>query len=141
MKTKKAKKSPAVILAALVFLSFGNLSVAASSVKNYPNIDWKQAELNYVAALASDNLEVRRSAAGFLGEYRITNANDPLINVLKHDKVECVRMAAALALMMIDTPAGRAAVEEASLYDGSDKVAKFCRSLLMPGNENISAAE
>jgi hypothetical protein len=139
MVTKKMNKSPAMLFIALLFLPFGNLSVAASSVKDYPNVDWKRAELNYIAGLSSDNSGVRRNSASFLGEYRLMNAVEPLTNALKHDKVESVRMAAALALILIDTPESRAAVEEASVYDGSDKVAKFCQSLLITKKGSISA--
>ncbi|MDE3057741.1 MAG: HEAT repeat domain-containing protein [Bacteroidota bacterium] len=140
MKTTIAKVSIAALLALSLFLSFGSAFAAPPSPKVYPDIDWKRAELNYVAGLGSDNVGVRRSCAGFLGEYRLKNAVEPLINMLRCDKVESVRMASALALILIDTPESRAAVEEASVYDGSDKVAKFCQSLLTTEHGSISAA-
>ncbi len=141
MKTMTIKTGSAIVLTALTVLFSGTVFPSVPSAKEYPNVDWQRAELNYIAALTSDNLGVRRSAVNFLGEYRLTNAIEPLITVLKHDKVENVRMAAALALILIGVPAGRAAVEEASLYDGSDKVAKFCQSLLTADNSSISATE
>lgn len=140
MKTRKTKIYQAMIVVPLFVFSFGNLSFAASNTKNYPNVDWKRAELNYIAGLSSDNTGVRRNSAAFLGEYRLTNAVEPLINVLKHDKVESVRMASALALVLINTSEARAAVEESSVYDGSDKVAKFCQSLLTTESGSMSAA-
>lgn len=116
----------------------------ASAVASQPmvsrsgEVDWKKAEVNYVAALTSDNLGIRQSAASFLAEYQLKGGIGPLIQVLKTDKVETARMSAALALITLDDPRGRAAVEEASLYDGSDKVVKFCESLLNASPQKFS---
>jgi hypothetical protein len=118
--------------------------ICASAVASQPmvsrsgEVDWNKAELNYVAALSSDNLGIRQSAATYLGEYQLKGGIEPLIQVLKNDKVESARMSAALALITLDDPRGRAAVEEASLYDGSDKVVKFCESLLKASPQKFS---
>ena len=106
-----------------------------------PNVDWKKAEANYVSCLASENLGIRQSAANYVAEYQLKGAIEPLITVLKADKVESARMSAALALVSLGDSRARAAVEEASLYDGSEKVAKFCECLLDASAKKLSALE
>ncbi len=103
-------------------------------------VDWKKAEKNYIHAMASTNEGVRQSAARFVAEYRLTGALEPLKALLKEDKSERVRMAAALSLMVIGGSDARAAVEEASIYDGSDKVCNFCRDLLVASGATASIA-
>lgn len=73
---------------------------------------------------------MRASAAAFLGRYQLKGSIDALIQVLKTDKSEQARSAAAFALILLNEEKGVRAVEEASLYDGSDKVADFCARLL-----------
>ncbi len=106
--------------------------------KKYSTVNWDKAEQNYVVALNSDNIGLRHSAASFLAEYRLSGAVKDLINVLQTDKVERVRMAAALALIQIGNSEGRNAVEDAAVYDGSEKVAKFCEQLLNATSQDIS---
>jgi hypothetical protein len=91
---------------------------------------WENAEKNYINALKIGNDGAKISAAGYLADYRLTGAVPVLIDVLKSDKVENVRISAALALIMLDDKEGRAAIGEAALYDGSDRVAQFCEALL-----------
>ena len=91
---------------------------------------WKSAGQNYVHALQSGNEGAKMSAAAYLADYRLTGAVPALIEALKTDKTENVRIAAALALIMLDEKGCREAVEQASLYDGSDRVARFCEELL-----------
>jgi len=110
-------------------------------VSSNQSVDWKKAEANYISCLSSDNLGIMKSAASFIGEYQLKGAVEPLISVLKTDKVEDARMSAALALITLDDSRARAAVEEAALYDGSDKVAKFCESLLTATPKKFSSLE
>ncbi len=102
----------------------------ASSPKTSAAVDWNKAEKNYIAALTSDNAGLRKSAANFIAEYRLNGAVLSLIDVLRTDKVEQLRMAAALALVQLGNKEGIDAVQEATMYDGSEKVAKFCEQLL-----------
>jgi hypothetical protein len=88
------------------------------------------AEKNYIHALKIGNEGVKISAAGYLADYRMTGSVPALVEVLHSDKVENVRISAALSLIMLDDKEGRQAVEESSLYDGSDRVARFCEALL-----------
>lgn len=114
------------------------LSLAASAMATTPRysgvIDWNKAEKNYIAAVQSDNHGLRQSAVGFIGEYRLKGAVQDLIKVLNNDKVENNRMAAALSLIRIGEKDGIKAVQEAAIYDGSEKVARFCEQLLSAGS-------
>jgi HEAT repeats len=104
------------------------------------SVNWRIAEKNYIADLSSNNTGIRLSAANHIGEYKLDGAVGPLMAMLKTDTHEQVRMAAALALIRLNDERGRKAVEEASLYDGSDKVAQFCRSLLIVTAADNTAA-
>jgi HEAT repeat protein len=126
------------VVAATVML-FASAVASQPVNTKYPNVDWNKAEANYVSNLASDNLGIRQSAVNYLAEYQLKGALQPLIEVLKSDKVESVRMAAALALVTLGEDRGRKAVEEAAVYDGSDKVAKFCESLLDASPQKYSS--
>jgi HEAT repeat protein len=132
MKTK-------IILTALLVLSLSATAFATPpKIDSASNIDWGKAELNYKAALVSENAGVRSSATNFIAQYRLTGAVSDLAEVLRHDKKEQVRMAAALALIQIGKEEGRKAVEEAVLYDGSQKVSSFCEQLLKASSSDLS---
>ncbi len=128
----------------LITTAILTLSLAVSAFAMTPKssqsskINWKQAEKNYITALCSDNVGLRHSATNFLAEYRLPGAVQPLIEVLHEDKVEQVRMAAALALVQIGSKEGVDAVKEAALYDGSEKVAKFCEQLISTSSSEFS---
>ena len=139
---KKGLIAPSLTaIAAALFIAFSSAVASQPSVSRYDNVDWKKAEVNYVAALKSDNIGIRQSAASYVAEYQLQGAVEPLIQILKFDKVESARMSAALALITLNDPRGRAAVEDAALYDGSDKVVKFCESLLNASPDKFSALE
>lgn len=110
-------------------------------VSSNQSVNWKKAEANYISCLTSDNLGIKQSAANYIAEYQLKGAVEQLISVLKSDKVEKARMSAALALITLDDSRARAAVEEAALYDGSDKVSKFCESLLTASPQKFSALQ
>jgi HEAT repeat protein len=114
------------------------VSALATTPKTSTTVDWSKAEKNYLVALASENIGLRQSAAGYLAEYRLTGAVQPLIEVLRNDKVEQLRMAAALALVQLGNKEGIDAVKDASVYDGSEKVARFCEQLINSANKELS---
>lgn len=119
------------VLASLTLtLSFASFTFATTPASTETKIDWQKAEKNYIVALASDNDGLRHSATYFVGEYRLKGAVEQLIVILQTDKVEKNRMAAAAALMQIGEKEGVQAVKDASLYDGSEKVARFCEQLI-----------
>jgi HEAT repeat protein len=130
-----------ITVAAAAVMAFGSAVASQPMNSRFGEVDWKKAETNYIAALRSDNLGVKQSAAGYVAEYELKGAVEPLIQILRSDKVERARMSAALALVTLGDLQGRAAVEEAALYDGSDKVVKFCESLLNASPEKFSALE
>jgi hypothetical protein len=118
-------------IAVIAILTAASAFGAGRTQNYYAGMNTQQmAEKNYVQALQSGNDGAKISAAGFLADYQMTGAVPALIQVLKFDKAENVRISAALALVMLDEQSGRAAVEESSLYDGSDRVAQFCEALL-----------
>lgn len=130
------KKMTAVALFTVIFA----LTALATTPKstNYSKVDWQKAEKNYLAALSSTNVGLRQSAANFLAEYRLSGAVQPLIVILQTDKVEQLRMAAALALVQLGNKEGIEAVKDASIYDGSEKVAKFCEQLISVSSQELS---
>ncbi|MBP9212323.1 MAG: hypothetical protein KBF97_05945 [Bacteroidetes bacterium] len=115
-----------------------SVSAFATTPRSSESIDWSKAERNYVAALASDNLGLRHSAASYIAEYRLPGAVVSLISVLQSDKVEQMRMSAAQALVQIGNKEGLDAVQDAAMYDGSEKVAKFCEQLLASEDGSLS---
>jgi hypothetical protein len=130
-----------VILVALASIVMMNAAYADTPTKAASStIDWKKAERNYIEALKSDNIGVRQSAANLIASYHLVNASKYLITMLKTDKQESTRMTAALALVMLGEPIGIEAVQDASLYDGSEKVAKFCDGLLDAANKKEGTA-
>lgn len=135
MRTSSQKLTTTLIL---------TLSLAVSAFattpepSKYSKVNWKQAEKNYITALYSENVGLRQSATNFLAEYRLPGAVQPLIGVLRDDKVELVRMAAALALVQLGNQEGVDAVKEAALCDGSEKVVKFCEQLINTTSQEFS---
>ena len=130
------KKTIAITLLTLSII----LTAFATNPKssNSSKIDWQKAEKNYLTALTSENIGVRQSATNYLAEYKLTGAVQPLVEVLKNDKVEQLRMAAALALVQLGNKEGIEAVKEAAIYDGSEKVAKFCEQLISASSQELS---
>ena len=116
------------VVSALLILSFSVTAFASSPVSS--SVNWQKAEQNYIASLYSDNVGVRTSAAGFIGEYRLKGATQDLITILQTDKVERNRMAAAKSLVQIGEQDAIDAVKEAVIYDGSTTVSQYCKQLL-----------
>lgn len=117
------------VVSALLILSL-TVAAFASTPVSTSSINWQKAEKNYIASLYSENVGVRNSAAGFIGEYRLKGAVQDLITILQTDKVERNRMEAAKSLMRIGDDDAVNAVKEAVIYDGSPRVAQYCKQLL-----------
>lgn len=95
---------------------------------------------NLIESLRSDNDGVRLSAVQMIAQYNITGLNDRLITILREDANIKVRMAAAYAVMMFGTDAGKNAVRDIAFNASvSDKqIAQFCETLLLAsGQGNI----
>lgn len=128
-----------LILSAMIVLLLSSTVFASSpALSKSQSVDWQKAEKNYLVALTSENIGVRQSAAYYLAEYRLHGAVQPLIQILRTDKVEQLRMAAALALVTLGNNEGLEAVKEAVLYDGSEKVSKYCEQLINSTNQTMS---
>jgi HEAT repeat protein len=112
-----------------------------SSSASSASVDWKKAEDHYVRALACGNCGVRRSALGFIGEYKLLGAKEEVIEILKTDVQDQNRMAAALALVRLADKDCIEAVEKAAQNDESELVSVFCRSLLAASSAHILAIE
>lgn len=122
-----------------LLIAAGSVTMAAvPKGSQSAQVNWQKAEQNYVAGLQSGNTGVRHSAATFIAEYQLTGAESKLISLLQNDKVEQVRMTAAAALIKIGNEAGRKAVEDAVVYDGSEKVARFCEELIKTASHDLS---
>jgi len=134
--TSTIKKSSVITFLTMIVV----LSAFATTPKTlqHSRVNWDTAEKNYITALCSENIGLRSSAVSYLAEYRLTGAVQPLIGLLREDKVEQVRMASALALVQLGDSKGINAVQEAAIYDGSEKVAKFCEQLLNSTSEELS---
>ncbi len=119
------------------YVSFGlallfavSLAAAATPEGANSNVDWKNAEKNYVAALQSTNAGVQASAATFIRKYNLTGATDELKKVLCKECPEHVRMAVAYALVSVGGDDGRKAVEKAMENEENELVHVFYQSIL-----------
>jgi hypothetical protein len=126
---RREKVNKQFVVSALLILSF-SVTAFASSPASSASVNWQKAEQNYIASLYSENVGVRASAAGYIGEYRLKGATQDLMTILRTDKVERNRMAAAKSLMRIGGQDAVDAVKEAVIYDGSTTVAQYCKQLL-----------
>jgi len=75
--------------------------------------------------LKSDNPGLQTSCAYLLGEFKVTKAIIPLMRILKSDRNEKTRIAAALALYKIGTPMCIFTIKQASRFDESERVRKL----------------
>ena len=134
---KKSVEKTLVITILTMIFAFSALAATPKTVQS-SKVNWTAAEKNYIAALSSENIGLRNSAVNYIAEYRLSGAVQSLIGRLREDKVEQVRMASALALMQLGDNDGIAAVKDAAIYDGSEKVAKFCEQLLSFTSQELS---
>lgn len=81
-----------------------------------------KAVANYLEALKSDNIGLRRSAIYMLGQFQAEEATIPLMGVLRNSNDERSRVAAAWALCKIGGATGVYAVKQAVRFDESLKV-------------------
>ena len=130
-----------LIIGAASIIAAAAAEASQPAVAKNTTVDRKNAEANCAACLVPGTDGVRKTASYYVAEYEQKASIEPLIRVLRTSKVESTRMAAALALVSLGDDKARAAVAEASLYDGSDKVAKFCECLLNAPSKKLSALE
>ncbi len=112
---------------------FATIIAPTASANNTPkkSDSYKQAELNYIHGVESDNAGLRVSATYFLGEMQSEAAVIPLLRVLKNCTDEECRIAAALALVKIGDARGVYAVKKAAEFDDSKRVRDLCWKFYM----------
>jgi HEAT repeat protein len=76
--------------------------------------------------LKSDNLGLKSSSAYMIGELKMSEAIIPLMNILRENENEELRIAAALALYKIGTPMAIHAVKQSIRFDESTRVSTLC---------------
>ncbi|GAB1443275.1 hypothetical protein MASR2M39_21150 [Ignavibacteriales bacterium] len=109
------------ILFAVFFAAIITPAVNASNAPK-KSLSYRQAEINYINGVESDNAGLRLSSTLFLGEMKSDEAVIPLMRVLKNCDDEACRIAAALALTKIGDSRGIYAVKKAATYDESPRV-------------------
>jgi hypothetical protein len=90
--------------------------------KELGDAKFTKAVENYMVALQSPNDGLRRSAIYQLGQLGAKDAAIPLMGILRSNKDEKSRIAAAWALCRIGNAAGTYAVKQAVRFDESKKV-------------------
>ena len=106
----------ALLIAVVTQASAQDMQKALGEVKFAKAVD------NYLVALQSPNDGLRRSAIYQLGQMAAPDAAIPLMRILRNDKDEKSRIAAAWALCKIGNAAGTYAVKQAVRFDESKKV-------------------
>ncbi|MBK7868176.1 MAG: HEAT repeat domain-containing protein [Ignavibacteriales bacterium] len=93
---------------------FAAILTPAVNANNAPkkSLSYRQAELNYINGVESDNAGLRLSSTLFLGEMKSDEAVIPLMRVLKSCDDEACRIAAALSLTKIGDSRGIYAVKK-----------------------------
>jgi hypothetical protein len=130
-----------MVIAAAIVLGYTTAAFAGEPLKTESKpTDWKVVESRLIEAFHSDNDGVRVSAASLLGKYRLAGACTELIESLKTDKCDCVRMASALALVSIGDQCGLKAVQDIADSDADINVSSFCRGLLQATNLHTAVA-
>lgn len=107
----------------LIFLSAPFL-LAGELPRNISTITDNTKE-SLLIGLKSDNLGLKTSCAYMIGELKITNAIIPLLKILKEDKNEEARIAAALALYKIGTPLAIYSIKQSAKFDDSKRVSNL----------------
>lgn len=123
MKKQTPILTVAIVMVGLAF-TFGQVN-SFTDQKSFPN---KGVE-NLLAGINSDNQGLRLSCAYYLGYYKISGADNLLVNMLQSDESEEGRIIAALALTQIGSNLGNSAIKQAAVFDKSEKVQDMCKIL------------
>lgn len=110
---------------ALTFLTILITSVIAGSKVIPPDL----IEENYLVGISSTNQGLKVSSAYFLGEIKSSKAVIPLMKILREDKSESARLAAALALAKIGDARGIFMVKRTVDFNDHEKVRKLAKHL------------
>lgn len=92
-------------------------------------LDYKYAMKNLVAGIHSENDGVRRSSIYLAGYYRITEAEDALIDQLTDEKNASTRILISLVLYELGSEKGMQKVKNVSVNDGDAKVRRMATQI------------
>jgi HEAT repeat protein len=121
------RKAFAVAAAVAVFtMGFATSSYASEKHDQVSEKKFEMAEVNLLIGLQSDNLGLRESSAYMLGELKSGKAVIPLMNILRSEEHESLRVVAALALCRIGDERGVYAVKQAVKFDDNEFVQQKC---------------
>lgn len=99
-----------------------------SSAQNSSDINFKLNDkviANFIMAINSDNVGLKKSAIYLVSNYKIEGAVDALINVLNTDNSGSIKVLAALALYEIGSAKGLNAVLKSAVMDNNEFVRKM----------------
>lgn len=113
-----------------MFFVLAVLTVLLTSVYAGSNaIPTELIEKSYLVGISSDNQGLKVSSAYFLGEMKSFKAVIPLMKILRDDKSESARLAAALALVKIGDARGIFMVKRTVDFNDHEKVRKLAKHL------------
>lgn len=114
-------KKLAMLLGAVLFVmaTWANAQTVKDEIGE---AKFETAVSNYLVALKSENVGLRRSAIYMLGQLEANDAVVPLMKVLRSCEDAKCRIAAAWALSKIGNTFGTYAVKQAVRFDGDLKV-------------------
>lgn len=121
-----------LILAALTAMAF-----AGEPAEKAKPFDKAKVEQNLLIGLASDNTGLQRSCALMLGQIKSERAVIALMDKLRSNNPECVRIASAWALSRIGNPFGTYLVKMSVSFDDNAKIRAHCawyyNTIVKPG--------
>jgi len=114
------------ILAVILFTAFLlSFTYAEGNPKEKREISQNTVE-SLLIGLQSENLGLKTGSAYMIGELKLNGGIIPLMKILREDKNEEARIAAALALYKISTPMSIYAVKQSIRFDGKERVSRLC---------------
>ena len=111
------------LLSLLFVINLGQTIAQPNSIKDITNI--KYAFDNLLEGIKSDNDGVKRSSIYFIGYYKITEAEEALIEQLKKEQNPSNRILIALVLYELGSELGLLAVKNLASNDDNQKVKKM----------------
>ena len=109
-----------VFLSLLICATMGELTAQTNSIKDITNN--KYALKNVLENIKSDNDGVKRSSIYLVGYYRITEAEEALIEQLKKEENPRIRILIALALYELGNEDGLLAFKNLATADNNKKI-------------------
>lgn len=124
----------------------GELPKGAGKMENQKsNMNLELIELNVLSNFNSPIEEVRANTVQLIIDIKLQRPDTnldyavfPLMNALKTDSNEGVRILSAIALYYMNTEVGNFAIQQASKHDDSKRVQRQCKILIDRINEKAS---